>query len=94
MRVLVFGSSLARDLWEFDRIRLYFIAGVKVEFTYKFYKGKSYEYFIDHPDEIEKALSCQPDLVLVIFGANSITTEIHDRDQKIVACSMNFLEIA
>ena len=79
MRVLIFGSSLARDLWRFDRIRVYTIAGIEVEFIYRFFKGKSFEYFLDHPYEISNVLSCEPDFVLVILGANSITTKIEPK---------------
>ena len=85
-RCLTFGSSLARDIETYDQIRKYNIAGIPVIFEYACFSGKSYEYFIERPNKIDEVLSCAPDLILVIFGANSISTKIKKR-QLLKNCS-------
>ena len=76
MRVLAFGSSLARDLGDFDQQKSRIIAGVQVDFTYRAFPGTSYEHFLSQPWLIDEVLECQPDYVLTIFGGNSIKRSV------------------
>lgn len=80
MLALIFGSSLARDIRDYDQKHQYLIAGYTVTTKYACFRGKSYEYFIDHPWEFDEVLKCKPDLIVVIFGANSISTKLEKKD--------------
>ena len=82
MNCLTFGSSIARDLMYFDQIRQYEISGTPVTFEYAPFSGKSYEYFIRRPNKIDKGLSGNPDFILVIFGANSISNKLKYKEEK------------
>ena len=76
MKVLIFGSSLARDLKYFDQEACKYICAIRFKFVHRYYSGKSFEFMKANPKCIEDALSCKPDFVLVIFGANSISTDV------------------
>ena len=76
IKVCIFGSSLCKYLKKFDRFKIHFIAGYKVQFIYRPFSGKSYEYFLEYPHEIDRALRCRPHYVLTILGANSIKTTV------------------
>ena len=76
MKFLIFGSSLAYHLGVFDQVKTRVINGITVEFIYKSFSGKSYEHFLKNPHLIDEVLQCQPDLVLVILGTNSISTKV------------------
>ena len=77
MKLLILGSSLARDLsWYYPESE-YTIGGKTVKICYESFIGKSFEYFVDNPKKIDKILcSHEPQLILVIFGANSISTRV------------------
>ena len=75
-KILVFGSSLASGLESYDTQRNYFLKGYSVEFLYSSHRGKSYEFFIDKPKTFDEILNCNPDYIVVIFGGNSISTEV------------------
>ena len=80
MKVLVYGSSQARDLFLFDDESIRYIRGIRFKFIYKFHPGKSFEYFLAKPHLIDQAIKCRPDFVIVILGANSVSTEVDKRD--------------
>ena len=75
IKLLVFGSSMAKYLSFHDKgNKIHNIAGREVQFIYKHFSGKSFEYFLDkdnHPI-IDKVLRCKPDIICVISGGNSI----------------------
>ena len=73
MRLLIIGSSYARDIRNRYPFQSQEIAGNTVEIYYKFFPGKSYEYMLDNPNLIDSALSCVPDFIVTIFGGNSIS---------------------
>ena len=79
MKLLIFGSSLVRDLQFFDTEDFHFIRAIRFKFIYRPYSGQSFEYILAKPHLIDKALKCKPDYVLVIFGANSISTEVEKK---------------
>ena len=76
--LLLFGSSLARDLNDFDTVKIHTIAGRKVRFVYRFFPGRFFEYFLIPKKRylINTVLKCKPDFVCVIFGGNSINWEV------------------
>ena len=80
MKVLVFGSSQARDLYLFDDETIHYIRAIRFKFFYKFHSGKSFEYILSNPHLIDEALNCRPDFVIVIFGANSVSTEVEKKN--------------
>ena len=81
MKLLIFGSSLCRYLRDFDKAKNRIIAGVNVRFIYRHFSGLSFHDFIDNTPLIDDVLACKPDLVLVIFGANSI---VRARPKRII----------
>ena len=77
MKLLIFGSSLARDLSWYYPPGSYTIGGKTVDIVYESFPGKSFEFFIANPTKIDRVLNYhRPQLVLVIFGANSISTNL------------------
>ena len=79
MRVLIFGSSLCRYLKEYDSIQRYIIQGQVVQLSYRYFSGESFDDFLGKPDKIDNVLRCKPDIVLTIFGANSIKGEVEKK---------------
>ena len=82
MKVLLFGSSLCRDLYSLDEKKIYKIGGETIEFKYSFHPGKSFEFFLNKPHLIEPILKQRgetPDIVLVILGGNSISTIVEPK---------------
>ena len=75
MKLLILGSSHAKYLKKYDRRRVRNILGEQVFFNYQEFSGKGFEYFIDNPGEIDDVIAYKPDMVLVILGGNSISTE-------------------
>ena len=80
--VLIFGSSIARDLRNFDDTRVYYINGQRTRFIYRVFPGKSFEYFLVPKNKwlIANVLKCKPDFVCVMFGGNSIKMGIEWKD--------------
>ena len=82
-RVLIFGSSLCRDLSYLDERRSYLLNNnTTINLSYNFHPGKSFEFFLRNPHLLPKILACDgqtPDIVLVIFGGNSISTQVEDK---------------
>ena len=77
MKLLILGSSLCRDLYELDESRLYTVNGTNIYFRYSFHRGKSFDYFLDNPKTLVSILKHKgeiPDIVLVILGGNSISS--------------------
>ena len=80
-RVLILGSSLAKYLCFFDRRRSYWIWGQRVKFSYRFFPGKSFDYFLNpnHGHILDGALAFSPDYIIVILGGNSIKSNVPQR---------------
>ena len=72
MKLLVFGSSHAKRLMWYDKAKFCRIKDTPVKFYYNHNSGKSFEYFLENPTEIDRALKICPDFIVVIFGGNSI----------------------
>ena len=93
--VLIFGSSLCRDLSTLDECRVYKIRGVELEFRYRFFSGKSFDYFLENPHLLYDILSdngnTAPDIVLTIFGGNSIAT--NTPNTQLYAEARNFFSL-
>ena len=85
--LMVFGSSIARDLSEFDKKRVHRIRGRKVKIIYRAFPGKSFEYFLapENRWQIAHVLRCRPTYVCVMFGGNSIKMGINWED-VLVSC--------
>lgn len=80
MIVLFLGSSLTKYAEEYDDEILHYIRAIKFKFEYKYYSGKSFEYMVRNPHLIDRALECNPDFIIVIFGANSISTKVQQKN--------------
>ena len=93
LKLLVFGSSLARDLASFDKKRVHKVYGKQVKFIYRFFPGKSFEHFLEKRNrwKINDVLKCKPDFICVIFGGNSIKMGIN-WDDVLVSCR-NFYQL-
>ena len=77
IKTLIFGSSLCNKLESFDRKKNHTIKGKKFVFRYRGFSGESFENFIDQPNRIDNILiEDVPDVIVVIFGGNSISTLI------------------
>ena len=72
LKVLIFGHSYVRDLKDFD----IHISRRGIEVVYEYFPGASFNTFIRDPSLIERAVTCHPDLVIVILGGNSIKDSI------------------
>ena len=85
-KLLIFGSSISRDLKNFDTRKFYKINGVQFKFIYRDFSGKSFEHFLKPKNHylLDSVLSCRPDYVLVIFGGNSINAFV-ERDSVLDA---------
>ena len=89
MRVLLFGHSYVNHLrqlggWNRD-ITLQNNTRVNIEFLFKSYPGKDFQYFLDHDETFNIVTSEQPDAIVVILGGNSITSQYEDSEIKQMA---------
>ena len=78
LEVLIFGSSLCRDLETLDERRYYEVRGIVIHFSYKPFSGKSFEHFVDTPSNFDDIVALKPDIILSIFGGNSISSKKSD----------------
>ena len=76
MLYLIFGSSFAGYLERHDTIKFRLVGHTTVEFRYHAFSGAGYARFLEDPGCLDEVLSCRPDFVLTILGANSITKGI------------------
>ena len=91
MKLLVFGSSHAKRLMWYDRKKFYSIKDTPVKLYYKHFTGQSFEYFLKNPHEIENAIACCPDFVVVIFGGNSVC--FSSTKQSLVGACTQFYDL-
>lgn len=72
MRVLILGHSYVRDLEDYDDL----IRFHGVNISYRSFPGRDFRDFNRRPELIEAAITGRPDIVVVIFGGNSILDSI------------------
>ena len=79
-KVLIFGSSFVNHLENFDTTvdKRHTIAGQETQFSYKGFRGKSFDLFLDNPSILDRVLQDRPDYVFVLLGSNSITTIVEE----------------
>ena len=89
MKVLVFGHSYVRDLGQYlsdwDREVALSNKTVALEFTFKSYPGKDYDYILNNPSEFEFVSSVDPDIVVIIFVGNLLVESVSDAQIKELA---------
>ena len=75
MKVLFYGHSYVRDLhrkcnWAEPLV----VAGqqVHVDYLFRYFPGKDYDFVVNRPQEAETLKSINPDYIIVILGGNSI----------------------
>ena len=73
MLALTLGSSLVGQLEAHDTVKHRLVGNTWVRFTYRSFSGAGYERFLHDPNILDEVLSCRPDLVYTILGANSIS---------------------
>lgn len=86
MNILLFGHSYVRDLSRFgnwDR-EVELATGEKVwaEFQFMAYPDVDYAYFLDHPEEMSQIQELDPDVIIVILGGNSVTSDLSNSQIK------------
>ena len=76
MRVLLFGHSFVRDLlclgdWN-RQLELDNGSKIDLEFLFRYYSGKDFNFFLFHPEHFDIITELNPDIVIVILGGNLI----------------------
>ena len=89
MRVLIFGHSYVRDLlalgdWN-RQVRLSTGKLVDLEFLFRYYSGKDFDYFLDKPEPFQAIKDLNPDMIVVILGGNLIVNGISNSNIKLMA---------
>ena len=74
MKVLIYGHSYVRDLsqkctWEDSLV----VGGNEtVEYQFRYFPGKDYEFLLNNPGEFELLSDINPDVIVVVLGGNSV----------------------
>ena len=90
MRVLLFGHSLVRDLlclgdWN-RQLELDDGSKIDLEFLFRFYSGRDFNFFLFHPEHFDIITELNPDIVIVILGGNLIVGGRPNGNIKSLAC--------
>ena len=89
MRVLLFGHSFVRDLlclggWNRE-IELENGSRINLEFLFRFYPGKDFNYFLDNLELFEVIKGLNPDAVVIVLGGNLIVESVPNSTIKFMA---------
>lgn len=79
MRCLILGHSYVRDLSTLG-VQKFNINQQSCDFIYKFIPGASYDTFLNNSSLLENKVACNPDIVVVILGGNSIVRDISNHE--------------
>ena len=79
LKVLLFGHSYVRDLCQLrSSVREFVLqkSQTEIKLFYKYFPGRDFKYFLDHPGELESISNVEPDFIFVILGGNTIVNEL------------------
>ena len=79
MKVLLFGHSYVRDLCQLRPAVREFVlekSQTEIKLLDKYFPGRDFKYFLDHPTELECIRNIEPDFIFVILGGNTIVNDL------------------
>ena len=86
MKVLLLGHSYVKyleRLGDWDReVKLDSGESLNLEFSFRSQAGKDYDHFLTSQSELEFVDLLRPDIIVVILGGNSITTQVTNSEIK------------
>lgn len=88
MKVLLFGHSFVRDLlsvggWNRE-VSLDDDSKVNLEFLFRYYSGKDFNYFLNNLELFDEIKSINPDAIVIILGGNIIVDKVSNSSIKLM----------
>ena len=83
MKVLIYGHSYVRDLnqkCQWENCLLVNQAPVNIEYCFRYFCGKDFEFVLNKEGEFDVVAALQPDIIVVVFGGNSIVNYKSNED--------------
>lgn len=89
MKVLIFGHSFVRDLlclgdWNRE-VELEDGSKENLEFLFRYYSGKDFDYFLSHLETFEVIKNINPDAIVIVLGGNLIVDANSNSAIKLLA---------
>ena len=75
MKVLIFGHSYVRDLERLGHKEIT-VNNISLQLAYLSFPGFRFVDLLQNPELLDKAISLDPDIIIVILGGNDIRTDI------------------
>ena len=90
MKVLIFGHSYVEHLKELGNwnrnLTLENGKGVGLEFEFRGYRGKDFDFFLENDRVFNVVSEVNPDIIVVIIGGNSIVDSVTNSEIKKKSC--------